>query len=367
MVDLGRDQMGKRIRRFSNVKGTRRDAERELSAVIHAIDSGTYTDPSRELVGAFLDRWLRDGASVSVAPRTYERYQEAVAKHIGPALGSLRLTALRPAHIVAAEKDWQERGRCHGGGGLSASTVRHHHAVLRKALQTAVRWQLIAVNPAIAVTPPRAIRREMLALDVDQASKFLDALGGTEFEVPLLTALYTGLRLSELRGLRWRDADLTTGHLRIQQTLQRRADGRLTAHETKTHRSRRSVAIPSTVVEALRALRPRQAEARLLAGAAWEEGDFVFADGLGRPLNESRLRGAFHRTLSEAGLPQLRLHDLRHSMASLMLSAGEHPKIVSERLGHSSVGITLDLYSHVLPGLGEAAAERMVATLTGRH
>lgn len=365
-VDLGRDGTGKRLRRFSNVKGTRRDAERELSSVIHALASGNFTDPSRETVGRYLQRWLRDYASISMAPRTYERYREAVSRHIEPALGSLRLTALRPAHIVAAEAEWQERGRCYGSGGLSASTVRHHHAVLRKALQTAVSWQLLAVNPAAAVTPPRATRREMLALDVDQAIQLLGALQDTEFEAPLLTALYTGLRLSELRGLRWKDVDLNTGHLRIQQTLQRRADGTLTAHETKTHRSRRSVSIPSTVIAALRALRPRQVEARLLAGGAWEEGDFVFADSLGRPLNEARLRGAFHRTLSQANLPRLRLHDLRHSMATLMLSAGEHPKVVSERLGHSSVGITLDLYSHVLPGLQDAAAERMVATLTAR-
>ncbi|MGA8017179.1 MAG: site-specific integrase [Candidatus Dormiibacterota bacterium] len=181
--------------------------------------------------------------------------------------------------------------------------------------------------------------------------------------MPLLTALYTGLRLSELRGLRWRDVDLTAARLSIQQTLQRRRDGSLAVHEPKTHRSRRGVSLPAAVVEAVREHRRCQLEARLLAGNAWEDPDLVFTDALGRPLSETRLRHAFHRLLREAGLPRIRLHDLRHTMATLMLAQGEHPKVVSERLGHSTVSITLDTYSHVLPGLQAAAAERLAAAL----
>jgi integrase len=177
--------------------------------------------------------------------------------------------------------------------------------------------------------------------------------------VPLLTALHTGLRLGELRGLRWRDLDLPGGRLSVQQTLQRLDSGRLVQGQPKTHRSRRAVSIPADVVEALQAHRAAQAQARLLAGPAWKESGLVFVDALGQPLSETRLRGAFRRLLRQAELPPIRLHDLRHTMASLMLAAGEHPKVVSERLGHSTIAITIDTYSHVTPGLQAAAAERL--------
>jgi integrase len=363
-LDLGHDPVtGDRLRRFANVKGTRRDAERELAARIHAIETGTSANPARETVAEFLQRWLRDYAAPTVSPRTCERYEEAIATHIVPSLGSIRLASLRPAHIVAAEQEWRLSGRRRGSGGLSAATVRHHHAVLRRALQIAVSWQILAVNPAQAVTPPRAPRRDMAALDADQAAILLSAARGSEFEVSLVTALYTGLRLSELRGLRWRDVDLAGARLSIQQTLQRRRDGSLVVHDPKTHRSRRSVSLPGTMVAVLREHRRRQLEQRLLTGDAWAEPDLVFTDGLGRPLSETRLRYAFHQLLRQAGLPHIRLHDLRHTMATLMLSQGEHPKVVSERLGHSSVSITLDTYSHVLPSIQAAAAERLAAAL----
>ena len=330
--------------------------ERELAARIHAIQTGTHVDVSRETVAQYLSRWLRDYAKPSVAPRTYERYAEIVTRHLVPQLGAGALARLQPAHIVAAERGWLDFG-------LSASTVLKFHRLLREAFHHAVKWRLIAVNPAHAVTPPRVERREMSVLSPSQATALLAQSRGTEFEAVMTTALYSGLPArGAARGLRWRDLDLDAGRLSVQQTLQKVPGGGVVARQPKTHRSRRSVSLPSALVDVLREHRRRQVEARLLAGDAWADGDLVFTDALGRALSETRLRWAFWRLLREAGLPRIRLHDLRHTMATLMLAAGEHPKVVSERLGHSTVSITLDTYSHVLPGLQAAAAERLAAT-----
>jgi integrase len=187
--------------------------------------------------------------------------------------------------------------------------------------------------------------------------------GGCALAAVITTALYSGLRLGELLGLRWRDIDLDAGRLSIQQTLPRMRNGGMIFRQPKTHRSRRAVSVPVALVDGLRAHKAAQARSRLLAGPAWQDGDLAFTDGLGAPVSYTRLSRAFQEMLSSANLPRIHLHDLRHTMATLMLAAGEHPKVVSERLGHATVAITLDTYSHVLPGLQAAAAERLADTL----
>ncbi len=356
-IETGTDPVsGSRLRRSVQVYGTRKDAENERTALLHAVQTGTYVDPTRETVAEFLERWLRDYALAAVGRRTYERYEEIVRLHVVPALGRLRLTDVRPAHILTAEREWRELG-------LSPYTVLKHHRLVREAFQHAVRWQLLVVNPADAVTPPRPERREMLALDRDQAAALLEAAAGSEFEAPILTALYSGLRVGELLGLRWRDVDLTSGQLHVQQAAQPVKGGGVTYAPPKTHRSRRAVSVPAPVSEALQRHRATQTMARLAAGPAWQDGDLVFAGRQGGPMSRTRLRLAFQGLLAAAALPRIRLHDLRHTMATLMLAQGEHPKIVSERLGHATVGITLDTYSHVLPGLQAAAADRLAVAL----
>lgn len=304
----------------------------------------------------FLQRWLRDYARASVGRRTYERYEEIIRLHVVPALGRLELSDVRPAHILTAERQWREAG-------LSAYTVLKHHRLLRQALEHAVRWQVLVVNPANAVTPPRPERTEMSALDRDQVAALMEAANSGEFEVALLTALYTGLRVGEL--LRWRDIDLRLGQLRVQQAAQPVKGGGVAYAQPKTHRSRRAVSLPTPVTDALQRHRTLQTKDRLAAGPAWHEDDLVFTDAVGRVMSRTRLRLAFKKLLHEGRLPSIRLHDLRHTMATLMLAQGEHPKVVSERLGHATVGITLDTYSHVLPGLQAAAAERLAAALGG--
>ncbi len=358
VIELGRDPVtGKRKRVSRNVVGAKRDAETERTALLRSIETGTYVDPTRELVAEFLARWLRDYARPVVAPRTYERYEEIVRLHIVPTLGRVPLTQLRPTHIVAAERQWLDAG-------LSPATVLKHHRLIRQTLQQAMRWRVLTVNPADAVTPPRRERTEMSVLDRDQAAALLNAAQGSEFEVLILTALYTGLRVGELLGLRWKDVDLTARQLRVQQAAQPVKGGGVAYAQPKTHRSRRAVSLPGPVTEALQRQRHLQARARLAAGAAWQASDLVFTNSLGGPVSRTSLRRVFHELLDRAGAPRIRLHDLRHTMATLMLAVGEHPKVVSERLGHATVGVTLDTYSHVLPGLQAAAADRLAATLS---
>jgi integrase len=358
---------GKRRRAMRNVKGTRKEAQVALTALEHSINTGSHTDAARETVATFLSRWLRDYAQINVAARTYDRYEGIVRDHLVPSLGSIRLDQLRPAHILAAERQWLVGGRKRGAGGLSSRTVLHHHRVLREALAHAVRWQLITTNPADAVAPPRVQRTEMQAFTGDQAARLLEWLDGSEFAVPITTALYTGLRIGELLALRWRDIDFEAKRLTVQRSMYPLRGGDVAFGPTKTHQSRRPVTVPTIAMDGLRSQRRIQMERRLLAGPAWVgDPDLVFDDGMGGPLSPGRLRTAFQRVLRESGLPRLRFHDLRHTMASLMLASGEHPKVVSERLGHSTVALTLDVYSHVVPGLGEAAAERLAEVLRRR-
>lgn len=227
-------------------------------------------------------------------------------------------------------------------GVSSKRTVLHHHRLLREILQHAVKWQVLARNPADAVEAPRPTRTEMYTLNRDQAARLLSAIEGCEYDMVIRIALQTGLRLGELLGLRWQDVDLVRGEIHIVQTLQRVRRGDAVFGQPKTHRSRRSVALSPDAVEVLRRHRTRQVEERLAAGSAYTNRDLVFADPNGEPINGDRLRRAFYRLLKDAGLPRLRLHDLRHTMATLMLSQHVHPKILSERLGHATVGITLD-------------------------
>ena len=359
----GRDpETGMRQRSFVHVKGLRRDAEAELARLIAAADRGIDVEPSKLTVKEYMGRWLTDYAKPNLAPSSYERYAECVRLHIVPALGQLRLGDLRPAHIVAAQRRWLESGG-RGGRSLAPRTVLKLHRILREALQHAVRWQLVPVNAADAVQPPRAQRSEIAALTPDQARTLIDAARGDDMETPIITALYTGLRVGELLGLRWQDVTVETGMVRVVQSIRPARGGTFTIGPTKTHRSQRAVSIPRIVVTALTDHHRQQSAWRLALAGSWPDHDLVFTDPLGRPLTAMRLRWALWRLLRTAGLPKIRLHDLRHTMATLMLAAGEHPKVVSERLGHSTVALTLDVYSHVVPGLQEAAAERLADLL----
>ena len=251
-----------------------------------------------------------------------------------------------------------ESGRKDGRGGLSAQTVVHFHRILHKALEQAVKWQLVARNVCDAVDVPRPQRHEMKALTEEETTRLLTAARETRLYVPILLAVATGMRRGEILALRWDALDLEAGTLSVSRSLEQTA-GNLNFKAPKTDRSRRTVVLPRFAVVALQCHKGEQAKLRLLLGPGYQDHGLVVARADGSPWRPDVFSTEFGVLIRKTEVPPVRFHDLRHSHASQLFRAGIHPKIVSERLGHSGVGITLDTYSHLLPGMQEEAASKL--------
>jgi len=359
VYDLPTDMVtGKRRQKSQRVKGTKRDAERTLREVLLSLEQGSYVKPNKISLGELLRQWLKDYASMNTTDRTQESYTSIVERHLIPALGRVSLTELQAQHIQSYYAKKLADGRADGKGGLSARSVVYHHRILSKALDYAVKMGLVVRNMAKVVEPPRVARVMMQTLSPEEVTRFLDVARETDYYVYFATLLYTGLRRGELLALRWRNLDLGDGTLSVVETAYRLGSGEYRIKEPKTPQSRRSVILPPSLVELFRVYRFDQELLRIQLGIGLNADDFVFIRSDGSPINPNAISLAFRRIIKRAGLKDIRIHDLRHTHATLMLKAGIHPKVVSERLGHANIGITLDIYSHVLPGLQEAAAEK---------
>ena len=245
------------------------------------------------------------------------------------------------------------------GSNLSARTVLHTHTVLREALAHAVQWGLLVRNPADAATPPRPEDEELIMWDVPSIHAFFDAAKENRYRDIYHLAILTGMRRGELVGLQWRYVILEERWLSVATTLQRINGRGLVIGTPKTKKSRRTIALGRDAVELLKSIRTCQIENRLAAGPAWQDNRYVFCQPTGKPLHPDKATNEFSRIVRRAGLPYLSLKGLRHAHATLLLEAGVHPKVVSERLGHSNIGVTMDIYSHVMPGMQEAAAQAL--------
>jgi integrase len=355
-IFMGRDEQGKRRYLNKTIKGKKKDADTYLSKTVTAISTGTFVEPSPLSVNSYLVKWFETAARPRVTEHTFEDYKRLIERYIKPApLGAVRLSDLRPLAIQQLYADMQARG-------LSARTVRYLHAILNSAFKQAVRWGMLSRNPAQLVELPKQTRKEMAALSPDEAARFLKAAAEDRWGVLFAFALATGMRPEEYLGLQWKDVDLERGTVAVRRALIWRArGGRWYFGEPKTARSRRSIPLPATTLRALTEHRRKQAEERLKAGPNYQQHDLVFSTPVGGPLMPHNLkRRHFRLILERAKLPQsFRLYDLRHSCATLLLAAGEHPKVVSERLGHATVTLTLDTYSHVLPTMQEAASQKL--------
>jgi integrase len=348
------DATGKRRQRWHSFKGTKREAQIECARLLTEIKNGTAVEPSRMTVAAFLERWIEHMAG-QVSPRSHERYAEIARKNIVPLLGGLVLTKLKPEQISQAYAKALASGRRDGSGGLSPRTVGHMHRVLREALQQAVRWTMLARNPADAAPPPKVEHKQMSVLDTDATIELIEAARPYRIFVPILLGVLCGLRRGEIAALRWRSVDLDTGQLMVVASIEQTRAG-CREKETKSGRVR-TIALPASLIEELRRHRAKQAEELLQLGARLSDDHHVVMQADGTSLQPNTLTRVFTDFLAARGLKRVRFHDLRHSHATHMLAAGIHPKVASERLGHSKVGITLDLYSHVMPGMqAEAAA-----------
>jgi integrase len=355
---LGRHpDTGKRQYHNRTVHGTKKDAERYLHAALRERDLGTLVEGTRLTVSEYLDQWLASATQGRVRERTHRDYAAVLARYVRPALGARRLVQLRPLEIQGLYTHLQERG-------LSPRTVRYLHAVLSAALRQAVKWRLLAQNPAAFVDLPRMRRTETRVLTQEEVMTFLRVAAADRFGVVFTFALATGMRPGEYLGLRWADVDLERGRVVVQRSVAWQA-GAWSFTEPKTPRSRRSIPLPPSVVRLLREHRRQQAAERLAAGPRYQNLDLVFATETGTPIDLRNLaQRHFKAVLKAAGLPTtIRLYDLRHTSATLLLAAGEHPKVVSERLGHATITLTMDTYSHVLPTMQQQAAERLEQAL----
>ena len=367
ILDVGRDPAtGKRRQKWETIRGTKREAEKRLAELQHQLNTDTYVTSSKLTVAEFLYQWLESYVSSNCRESTYERYKGVIDDHLIPDMGSIPLSELKAAHLQTHYSKALKEGRKSSGPseGLSPWTVRKHHVTLREALSHALKWGLVSKNVTLAVDPPKPPRPEARALDGDDAQYILTSAQGTIWHPIFHLALYTGMRRGEILGLRWKDVDLNLSVLYIAQAMQQLDDGRVIIQEPKTPNSRRSVALSPVAAISLRSHRERQEVDFLTVERPFTPQTLVFerADGT-TPVPDS-VTHAFTRYAQKAGVHGVHLHNLRHTHASLMLKAGVHPKIVSERLGHSSVAFTLDTYSHVTPGLQEAAALKFDQTLT---
>jgi integrase len=335
---------------------TRQEALRKLTDLRRTLEQHTPLDDERQTVGEFLERWLN--GKIKLRPGTATRYREYLMLHTVPTLGRLKLKLLTPQHL---ESLYAARLR----SGASSTSVHHQHVVIQEALTSAVRQGLVYRNPAQLVDAPPLARSEIHPLLEDQARMLLASLHGERLYPLYVTALATGMRQGEILALRWRDVDLDGGFLAVRRSVRYVARMGFVFDEPKTKRGRRTIGLSTAACAALEAHRQAQVTEKARLGATWEYPELVFPTSVGTPIQGSWLLQHLRQCLARADLPRIRFHDLRHTAATILLSHNVNPKVVSEMLGHSSVAITLDIYSHVLPHMQHDAAATMAQALFG--
>jgi len=334
---------------------SRKEAHEKLVKALANRDQGLIFEGENQTLSAYLDRWLNGSVAGYVKPSTFESYERIIRNHIEPSLGHKKLKTLAPDHVQYFYQSKLDDG-------LAPGTVRLMHGILHKALEQAVKWGTVSRNVCKAVTAPRPNPEEIRPLDAEQAKRLLEASYGNRLEALYVLAVTAGLRVGELLGLKWEDVDLDTMTLCVKRTRSQARSG--PTFTTPKNGKGRNIKLTRQAVEALKSHKEAQNAERLKAGSLWRDDNLVFSTMTGKPLNFRNLATAsFKPLLKRVGLPDIRFHDLRHTCATLLLSRGHHPKLVQELLGHASVAMTLDRYSHVLPGMGDQTAAAMEAVL----
>ncbi|MGA1996873.1 MAG: site-specific integrase, partial [Bryobacteraceae bacterium] len=359
---------------------TRYAVARRLKAALTDQEHGINIDPERQTVAQFLTGWL-ESVKADVSPATYVSYEGTVRLHLIPALGKILLAKLGAQHIQQLKQEKLDAVVSKGPGvkklaegapppeprHLSAATVRYCLLVLRMALDRACKLDLVPRNVALLVDFPKVEHGEIRPYNPEEAQQFVEGAKGHRLGALFTVALSLGLRKGEALALQWPAIDLERGTLAVRLALQRikmpgEKKGRLILKEPKRS-SRRTINLPQVCLSALLEHRARQEQERILAGTRWKEGGFVFTTGIGTPLEPRNLERAFSEILAIAKLRHVRIHDLRHTAATLLLVQGVHPRVVMELLGHSQIAVTMNIYSHVVPALRKEAADQMDAAL----
>ena len=330
-----------------------KEARVALRKMLYEKEQGALATGPQQTLKAYLEQWLEQvyrpsGHSIG----TYNMYRIVIQKHIIPSLGHIRLQQLKPQQVQAFYASKLNEG-------LSQRRVKSIHSVLHKALENAVKWNLVGRNVCDLVSSPIPKRHEIQPLTQEQAQRLLKAAHDHKLEALLTVALTTGMRRGELLGLHWQDIDLNTGSIQVRRSVNRIGKHGFVVSEPKTAKSRRKIILPAFVIDILKQHFVRRKEMKEQAGDLWREMDVVFCNIYGGYTEPSNLHESFKKLLKSAELPNIRFHDLRHSAATILLSMGVHPKVVQELLGHSNISMTMDIYSHVLPSMQHEAMSKL--------
>lgn len=344
-------------RRLSHCDKSRQKCQDWLKKTISQIDTGLSYDASQIKMGDFLLIWLSI-VKTTLRERTYYNYERSV-NYLLPAFGKIAVKDLRPDQIQKYYDLWGKEGK-------SLNTLRYTHSVLHGALDHATKMRVIPYNPADAVIVPKPDNREMCIFNESQANEFLLSVRGSRYEGLYQIALATGMRQSEILALKWSDLDWKLKTISVVRQLERNPKSKENYFsKVKTDAGRRKIKLGDLTIEKLRAHMKSQSEERMsLARGKWDENDLIFPSIVGTPMNQSNLYRHFKETLVKAGLEEIRFHDLRHTAASLMLNHGVPAIVVSKRLGHSKVSITLDIYGHLIQEMQDGAAEMIDDLIT---
>ena len=363
VVDLGRDANAKRRQKWHGGFRTRKEAEVARTKIVGDLHAGTYTEPTKLTLREWVeDKWLPT-VRTQVKPSTFDSYQRNIHLHVLPTLGGRSLVEIGPSQLNTLYVDLLERGRRNGSGGLSSKTVHYIHTMVHKALADAVDAGHVSANAAARAKPPRprsSAPTELRFWTPKQLRSFLDLVAGHRLEGAWYVSAMTGMRRGEVLGLRWADVDLSCGRIHVRQALVSVAY-ELIMSTPKNHLAR-VIDLDLGTVDQLRAHRERQLDERGEWGDDYRDGDLVFCKENGEPIHPQTLSQTFERLIDKSDLPRIRLHDLRHTHATIAMRAGVPPKVISERLGHESPAFTLKQYAHVIPGM-QADAAMQVAQL----
>lgn len=351
-IDVGKDPVtGKRKQASFGPFRTKTEAKKELLKIKNQVDNGSYFKESTEDFSMFMERWFNTSYKRTVEITTAKSREYVIRNHIMKYFQHKKINEITTFDIDSFYVDKLDSG-------YSGAYIRQMHNLLNQAFDQAVKWSLVKVNPVKNAKPPKVKSEEKITWTVDEVNRFLNLIKDSSMEIPYLLAIFTGMRRGEVLGLKWDDVDFENKKIRIKRSLCFVSGKGLIFKEPKTKKSKRQISISQHVVNVLKKHKQKQEFQKEKLGVQYQDNNLIVCTDDGKPLDPRNLLRQFYRLIEEANVPRISFHDLRHTHATILMQQGENPKVVSERLGHSRVGITLDLYSHVSDDLQEQAAEK---------
>ncbi|WP_234124863.1 site-specific integrase [Clostridium hydrogenum] len=349
VIDLDPKTDGSRNQKWFSGFKTKKEAQIKQAEIITKLQKGCYFETQKMNLSSYLDYWLENYARTNVAQSTFVRYRQfanCIKKH----LGNLQLSKLKPIAIQQLYSDVNKQ--------VSNSTVLKLHRFLHLALKHAVKWRIIPLNPTEMCQPPKPKRHEMSVWDISTYKNFKDLIKNEVMFLVVVLGTETGMRLGEILALRWEDISFDSKTIHVTNSLQY-INKEFILKEPKTKKSKRSITLMDTTLQVLKSVQYEQRVNKMLFGKDYDNNNFVCCWNTGKPIIPHYISTRFKKLIKKYNLPEIRFHDLRHTHATFLLSQGINPKVVSERLGHSTITLTLDTYSHVLPNMQEEATEKL--------